>query len=76
MPNPDFIGNVPHKRCETCKSWHQSKLFATRGLCGAPPHGGVGTADSDVNVILEMKAFFTTDLTVCSNWTAKTAGAE
>ena len=71
MPNPDFTGSVPHRRCETCKYWHQSKLRSVRGLCNLGAYG-LSTADSDVNVILETQAFYTTDLTVCSNWTADT----
>lgn len=56
MPNPEFTGNVPAKRCETCKHWHAEINRWSWGECkdGHVPRGGLQK--------------LTTDLTVCSNW--------
>ncbi len=53
VPNPDFTGNVPHRRCETCKWWE--RLVDAMGECRRvvlPPRGYPPV----------------TDLSVCSNW--------
>ena len=67
MPNPEFAGNVPRMRCETCKSW--SALGETRfGFCTAAvfndPVQPLTTAQATQSYMVR-----TTDLTVCSNWT-------
>ena len=65
MPNPNFSGNVPHKRCETCKFWYRAPQNPTAafGCCTNVrnlPRGVETPAGT---------ALCTTDLSVCSNWT-------
>lgn len=69
MPNPDFIGNVPAKRCETCKSWlrwgpRDGGLESRMGWCDKHfCHDGQGPIQAH-----------TTDLTACSDWNPKGEG--
>lgn len=57
MPNPNFTGTVPHRRCETCVHWDRHHESSRHGVC------------LDYSLGSEVRP--TTDLTVCSNWTAK-----
>lgn len=68
MPNPDFTGTVPRMRCETCKHW--DRWVSQRwGLCTA---SGTVLQSQDTGEIMTMVSnVTTTDLTVCSDWTAK-----
>ena len=64
MPNPNFTGTVPRMRCETCKHWARYAT-TTMGHCRAFP---VRLAANPMVAGIEVP---TTDLSVCSNWTAK-----
>jgi len=66
MPNPDFTGTVPARRCETCKSWH---AWPTKrwGSCDASSYHMTCNNTTASMVSLAV----TTDLTVCSDWTCK-----
>ena len=75
MPNPDFTGNVPHKRCDTCKSWNRVIAGAADthfGQCEWVPNEHLRTDRQPIGYPGHLSVT-TTDLTVCSNWTAKTA---
>lgn len=76
MPNPNFTGNVPHRRCETCKSWDRPEhLNLAKGLCRANTHFETRPADSRMAgspSVAHAVEFWTTDLSVCSNWDGKT----
>lgn len=68
MPNPGFIGNVPHRRCETCLHW--SRQAGAMGVCAnqanqwALPSASAAGDPSRLHPA-------TTDLTVCSLWASK-----
>lgn len=63
MPNPDFTGDVPSRRCETCEYWSQWPSLRW-GACTASAATVQGTVVTATMVT-------TTDLTVCSNWDRK-----
>ena len=63
MPNPEFVGNVPSKRCETCRYW--ARFSSVGGHVGAGTCAEANNQDRRHEPILTV----TTDLTVCSNWT-------
>lgn len=60
MPNPNFTGSVPHRRCETCKHWR--RLGSTSCALGECEH--------PVQCVQGMMRVLT-DLSVCSNWEQK-----
>lgn len=61
MPNPDFEGTVPSRRCETCKWWDWLPKSAF-GLCRNYEHRMPASQTAAIQHPV------TTDLTVCSNW--------
>lgn len=61
MPNPNFTGTVPHRRCETCKLWLRI------GNSGA----AAGHCSLAANASSLYGPLVTLDLSVCSNWTGK-----
>lgn len=73
MPNPDFTGTVPSRRCETCKSWNRM-LFDGKpsqlGVCLFYPVG-VPVSFEMPNTIGVASVAPMTDLSVCSNWSRK-----
>ena len=70
MPNPEFAGNVPRMRCETCKNWGRQELRPTFGTCMASLVQMKSVTDPTMAPIEVADMQVTTDLTVCSNWTA------
>lgn len=68
MPNPLFTGDVPARRCETCKYWRQHRIGAF-GDCvfNESSLGQAPLQREGATVFVPMTV--TTDLTVCSNWT-------
>lgn len=65
MPNPDFTGTVPSRRCETCEFWC--------GFTSVDGHVGAGTCQQKNNQDRRYAPILTvtTDLSVCSNWSRK-----
>lgn len=60
MPNPEFTGTVPHRRCETCLYWVRSDVGNGLHVWGECRYG--------LNVVNGTSGRNTTDLAVCSNW--------
>lgn len=79
MPNPNFTGNVPHRRCETCKFWRRLRETVAAGDCSVNSAVNVnyisyaeaqaGATDKPIQWV---DRILTTDLSVCSNWDGKT----
>lgn len=71
MPNPNFTGTVPKRRCETCQHW--THFPSTRkGSCRVNDHHvAVQSAQFAELTVARVAELFTTDLTVCSDWTRK-----
>jgi len=65
MPNPDFTGDVPHRRCETCVHW--LRMSVSIGECDANTIKRV-LGDS---MLVQRTPVYSLDLAVCSNWSAK-----
>ena len=71
MSNPDFIGDVPSKRCETCKDWTKAEgIEHGFGMCGVLKTVLSLPVNKALLPVYEAH-FWTTDLAVCSNWTKK-----
>lgn len=65
MANPEFHGNVPRQRCETCAHWERIKPTAYVGGCHND--GNIEPIQDSVKRIFT----FTTDLNCCSGWKPK-----
>ena len=70
MPNPDFTGSVPHRRCETCVHWERFADGVTFGSCSKAAYSLI----EEQVTITSINPMPTTDLSVCSSWMGKTSG--
>lgn len=63
--NPEYLGRVPSKRCETCTYWKRVSAMAAVGGC----HNYDNMAP--INNSISHVVAFTTDLGICSGWKPK-----
>ena len=75
MPNPDFTGTVSPRRCETCVHWH-NPLPRRWGLCKNSVYHVYGIEQPLGSAPKETIEYYSTDLSVCSDWTRKASEAE
>ena len=79
MPNPDFIGNMPPKRCETCKLWNRmlvNERPIALGVCTYPLAGTNAPVAFERPLSLGVSLAVLPDLSVCSDWQPKPPDSE